>query len=253
MFRVSFLIILLLIACRYGTQSQTAPSTSQQRENSAPVVRIMTPVNNSIHPPNSMIRYAITVSDAEDGESKFDEILSDRILLEIKFVKERSDRPAEKGEVVPAIPVGLSLIINSDCMSCHQFRDRLIGPSFGQIAKHYARDSGAGNKLAARIRDGSKGIWGETLMPAHPDIGDEASRKMARWILKAGVDTKLNYIAGKEGTFRLEIPEGESEGFFLLTAIYTDKGLPENPADVRTGQDVVIIRTERRLLKYGPR
>ena len=189
-----------------------------------------------------MIRYAITVSDIEDGESKFDEIPSDKILLEIKFVKEKSDTPAEKKKVVPEVPAGLRLIINSDCMSCHQFRDRLIGPSFGEIAARYVREPGAGDKLAASIRNGSTGVWGETLMPAHPDIDNDAGQKIAEWILKAAVDTKLNYIAGKEGTFRLEIPEGESEGFFMLRAIYTDKGLPENPADVRTGQHVVIIR-----------
>src|SRR5438067_9168021 len=48
----------------------------KRQSNQPPVVKIITPANNSAFPWNEPIRYTITVSDKEDGESEYQEIPS---------------------------------------------------------------------------------------------------------------------------------------------------------------------------------
>ncbi|MEX2235600.1 MAG: c-type cytochrome [Cyclobacteriaceae bacterium] len=211
-------------------------------ENTPPVVRIIEPKNNTVHPINSLVRYSISVSDKEDGESRFDEIPSDKIFLEIKFI---SGTPMDTPNQTPREEaMGLRLIKNSDCFTCHQFKTRLIGPSLFEIANRYAKTADARQILSRRITDGSQAVWGEAIMPAHPDISMEASREIVDWILKNGLNENLNYLPGKEGTFRINGPARAREGFFELKAIYTDKGIPGKPTETLTGEDVVTIRVD---------
>jgi cytochrome c len=216
-----------------GTTALAAP------ENNPPVVRILDPKNNSVHSANSLIRYSISVSDKEDGESKFDEIQGGKIFLEIRFVER-----AQQGKKLALVtePPGLVRIKRSDCFSCHQFHNRLIGPSFTEIAARYAENQNAGAILAGRILGGSQNVWGEAVMPAHSDLSEKSALQIADWIMKAGLDKSLNYLSGKEGAFRPLPPDKVTEGYFQLTASYTDNGVPGQPGDALTGQDVVIIR-----------
>jgi len=113
-------------------------TTSAPPKNSPPVVEILAPKNNSVHPINTLIRYAVSVADKEDGESRFDEIPRDQIFLKIRFVEGYPGRPT--GLEARNLPeaAGLSQLKKSDCFSCHHFRDKLIGPSFAEIASRYA-------------------------------------------------------------------------------------------------------------------
>jgi cytochrome c len=120
----------------------------------------------------------------------------------------------------------------------------LIGPSFFEIASRYSKTTDANQILGSRITGGSQGVWGEAIMPAHPDISMEASREMIDWILKNGLNENLNYLPGKEGSFRADKPTGAPEGFFVLKAIYTDKGIPGKPTETITGEDIVTIRVD---------
>lgn len=61
-----------------------------QLTNNAPVVKIIIPKNNSRYEWNTPIRYNIIVSDKEDGESKFQEILSSEVSLEVRYQPDTS-------------------------------------------------------------------------------------------------------------------------------------------------------------------
>jgi cytochrome c len=223
-------------------KSGGSPDEVGQTKNNSPIVKIIEPKSNSVHPLNSLVRYSITVSDREDGESKYDEIPAARIFLEIEFVEGSPESWKGRATGFREEHPGLGHIKNSDCFTCHQFRSRLIGPSFREIATRYSKDSDAGRILASRITAGSKAIWGDAIMPAHPDISQEAAQEIIDWILENGASENLNYLSGKEGSFRLAVPAKAGAGFFVLTASYTDTGSPALPTEALTGKDVAIVR-----------
>jgi cytochrome c len=95
---------------------------------------------------------------------------------------------------------GEKLIKASDCSSCHAVDHEVVGPAYSSVAKRYAGQSGAVDKLAAKIRDGGSG------MTPHPDLTDSQRRDMATWILSltasgsAQTETKQYDYKLKDGT-----------------------------------------------------
>ena len=70
-----------------------------------------------------------------------------------------------------------------NCMACHAVDKKLVGPSYQDVAKKYASQDGAADRLAAKIRKGGSGVWGQIPMPANPQVTDSEARTLARWIL----------------------------------------------------------------------
>ncbi|MFN3295783.1 c-type cytochrome [Caldimonas sp.] len=70
-----------------------------------------------------------------------------------------------------------------NCMACHRVDRSSLGPSFKSIAAKYAGDQGAEERLAAKIREGGVGVWGQVPMPAQPQVSAEEAKTLARWIL----------------------------------------------------------------------
>ena len=68
------------------------------------------------------------------------------------------------------------------CTLCHQVDNRILGPSFKEVAVKYKGDKDAVNRMAERIVKGSKGVWGEVAMPPN-NIKDDEARRIAVWIL----------------------------------------------------------------------
>jgi len=104
---------------------------------------------------------------------------------------------------------GEKLIKASDCSSCHALEREVVGPAFSAIAKRYAGQADAAEKLAAKIREGGSG------MTPHPDLTDAQRREMVKWILsQAGAasapiqaETKLYTYTLKDGTtVQLDFP-----------------------------------------------
>ncbi len=135
-------------------------------------------------------------------------------------------------------PFGLSLLKNSDCFNCHNFSSRLIGPSFQEIAERYSGKSS--DDIARHITDGSRGIWGQVVMPSHPEISADHAKQITRWIIKNGLNKNVNYLRGQEGSFRIAVPPDARRGIFVLHATYTDSGLHGRTMDGLTGEDFVI-------------
>ena len=87
-------------------------------------------------------------------------------------------------EVPPSSSLaGQALVQGSDCLRCHGMDRRYVGPSFRQIADRYREQPDAANYLARKIREGSVGVWGRTVMPRHPQVNEAQSSDMARWLL----------------------------------------------------------------------
>ena len=59
---------------------------------------------------------------------------------------------------------------------------KVVGPAYKEIAAKYKGDGAAAGKLAAKVKAGGKGVWGEMPMPPNNVTDDEAARLVA-WIL----------------------------------------------------------------------
>jgi cytochrome c len=71
----------------------------------------------------------------------------------------------------------------SGCLACHGARQRLVGPSLAEIATRYRTDTGAEQLLAAKVKAGGQGVWGNVPMPPHPQLQENEARTLVRWIL----------------------------------------------------------------------
>ena len=75
------------------------------------------------------------------------------------------------------------LLNANGCAGCHSVSQRVVGPSFGEVAQKYAGDAGAPQKLAAKIRNGGQGTWGQVPMPPNPGLSEADLRRLVGWVL----------------------------------------------------------------------
>jgi len=68
------------------------------------------------------------------------------------------------------------LMQTNNCVACHQIDKRKYGPQFDEIPAKYTNDASAVAKLAAKIKAGGTGVWGEDYMPPQPPIINSAMR-----------------------------------------------------------------------------
>jgi cytochrome c len=71
----------------------------------------------------------------------------------------------------------------NQCMSCHKEEGKLVGPAFKDVAAKYKEDADAEAKLAAKARNGGKGVWGSVPMPPSKSISDDDLKTVISWIL----------------------------------------------------------------------
>lgn len=72
-----------------------------------------------------------------------------------------------------------------NCMTCHAVDKKVVGPAYKDVAAKYKGQGDAVAKLAAKIKTGGKGVWGEVPMPPNPAVNDDEAKKLAAWVLSA--------------------------------------------------------------------
>ena len=94
------------------------------------------------------------------------------------------DAEAPPPEAAPANgdPVQRLLAANA-CTGCHGVSQKIVGPSFREIAARYAGDKSASTKLSAKIKSGGAGNWGTIPMPAHASLADADLAQLVSWVL----------------------------------------------------------------------
>ena len=84
----------------------------------------------------------------------------------------------------PAVELtGARLSKARNCFSCHLSNQKILGPSYADIAKRYAGVPGAAQILSSTIRQGGVQNWSEVPMPANPQVSKEEALLLATWIL----------------------------------------------------------------------
>lgn len=79
------------------------------------------------------------------------------------------------------------LAIKGTCIACHQARQKVVGPSWHDVAAKYKGQADAPRLLAERVRKGGgKNVWGPLLMPPVPrdKLNDAELAAVIAWVLK---------------------------------------------------------------------
>jgi len=76
-----------------------------------------------------------------------------------------------------------ALATAKNCMACHAVANKLVGPAYKDVAKKYAGQKDAADKLASKIMKGGSGVWGAVPMPANTQVNEAEAKKLAAWVL----------------------------------------------------------------------
>ncbi len=76
-----------------------------------------------------------------------------------------------------------ALFKSENCSACHAPNAKLVGPSLADIASKYKGQSGALDKLMAKVKNGGSGVWGAIPMPPQGQLSDEDRKTLVTWIL----------------------------------------------------------------------
>jgi cytochrome c len=72
---------------------------------------------------------------------------------------------------------------SSGCMTCHGIEKKIIGPAYKDVANKYRGNKGAEADLFAKVKGGSKGVWGDIPMPPNAHVKDEDIKTLVQWVL----------------------------------------------------------------------
>lgn len=72
------------------------------------------------------------------------------------------------------------------CTACHAKEAKMVGPAYKVVAAKYKGQPDAAKTLAAKVRAGGKGVYGQIPMPPHPadKISDADLAAAVDYILK---------------------------------------------------------------------
>lgn len=68
------------------------------------------------------------------------------------------------------------------CMACHAIGQKLVGPSYKDVAKKYKGNPAAVATLSAKVKKGGGGVWGSIPMPAN-NVTDAEAKQLVEWVL----------------------------------------------------------------------
>ena len=69
------------------------------------------------------------------------------------------------------------------CFACHAVDKKMVGPAYKDVAAKYRADKDAPKKLAAKVKNGSQGVWGTVPMPPNSAVPDADINTLVKWIL----------------------------------------------------------------------
>ena len=75
-----------------------------------------------------------------------------------------------------------TLLAKYNCQTCHTVDNKLVGPSYKQVAVKYAGDASAAAKLEQKVKSGGSGVWGAIPMPPN-NVSDADLKTLVEWIL----------------------------------------------------------------------
>lgn len=207
--------------------------------NVAPEITINIKGNKTFYFPNKQVAYEVEVSDENDPNAATD--LSS-LVVSADYIEGLDQAEASMGHLIMTdAMIGKALVESLTCKSCHNVDDVSVGPAYVAVAEKYQGNPQAERHLINKIIKGGSGVWGETVMPANPDMKEADAAKIVTWVLSLSGDQQSSQSLPATGTLDPTVGKPLSaNGVFVLSASYTDKG-GENIKPL-TGTKAVTLR-----------
>jgi glucose/arabinose dehydrogenase/cytochrome c551/c552 len=191
--------------------------------NIAPELSIQILGNQSFYFPGNPVNYTVKVMDPDDPTVGED--LSS-LFVSADYISGLDQAEASKGHLIMTdAMIGKSLVNSLTCKTCHKEDEASIGPSYVDVARKYRRNADATAYLVNKIQKGGGGVWGETAMPANPDLKYDDATKIASYVLSLGRRTEEKPSLPSSGTVDPTVGKTLSPtGIFVLSASFTDRG-----------------------------
>ncbi|MEO8562694.1 MAG: ThuA domain-containing protein [bacterium] len=241
------------------TDAKGARSTSDVQivaGNEPPVVDIdVVGGNRSFYFAGTPIRYAARVTDREDGSLESGKIATERVLVSAEYLKDGAPAAApvaagHRSAAPDPHAEAKKLLAGGDCLACHQLDRKSIGPAYTAVADKYRGDVEAMAKLVKKVKSGGAGVWGDVMMPPHPQLTDAQASQMVAYVLSLGA-RRAGPALPVRGEYVPPAPSGPApaSGAVVLRAEYTDRGangLPGAMAD-----KTLVLRSPTVILATG--
>jgi cytochrome c len=75
------------------------------------------------------------------------------------------------------------IIAKLGCTACHGINNKIVGPSFVEVAAKYGKQADAEAYLIGKMKSGGQGVWGQIPMPAQALLTDADAKTVAQWLL----------------------------------------------------------------------
>ena len=187
--------------------------------------------NRTFFFPGVPVAYAVHVSDREDGSLENGRIKPEQVRVTAEYLPEGA--PAAGTQASPN--VGRQLIEAGDCLACHKIDGKSIGPAYTAVATKYQSDTAAPARLSRKIRTGGTGVWGNVVMPPHPQLSETDAQHIVAYVLSLSEARRAAPSLPVTGEYKPPVaPNGQAQGAVVLRAEYTDHGaygLPGASAD----------------------
>ncbi len=135
-----------------------------------------------------------------NGSTKLVSYFSDKALLS-------NPNAVDQEEEDSSIPQGYKLIYRNDCKTCHNINQTTIGPSYMDVARKYENIESNRKMLVNKVYEGGSGVWGSTVMNAHPEVPKEDITVMVEYIMD--LDKEEEAKAKATGESQLEKFSGD--------------------------------------------
>ena len=201
--------------------------------------------NSTFFFPDVPVRYAVRVTDREDGTLRSGRISARRVAVSAQYLKDGA------GPAANPIDQGRQLVEAGDCLSCHQLNRKSIGPPYRDVARKYASDTTAMGRLSKKIREGGSGVWGPVAMPSHPALSDAQAAALVAYIMSLADTTKaVSPSLPTHGIYTPPAGSGDApNGVVQLRAVYTDRGANGMPAI--TTEQARVLRSPSVVVASG--
>jgi len=112
----------------------------------------------------------------------YEHLPAEAVQAAVEFsVSGKASQAAPKAEEAKDLAADVWMKTRSDCFSCHQVAQKVVGPSYRDVAKKYTEKDIP--MLVKKVKNGGSGNWGNVPMTAHASASDEMLEKSVRWVL----------------------------------------------------------------------
>lgn len=163
-------VVLFLAAC---SKEESTPADQQRTQQDVSSQTMPS------QPPKPVEPVAVDESLAK-AELAATEAAEDESPINVKSVTAPTKTLSDEG--------GIALAKASGCLTCHSVNNKIVGPAWADVAKHYKGDDAASVMLMEKIKTGGKGNWAEitggaAMPPYSPRVSDVNIEKLVDFIL----------------------------------------------------------------------